>query len=420
MDLYLNWLTKIGFSNAAALYIFNGLILVLLLFVAWMGNMAAKAFITRVLHRLPGRTRTRWDDFLMENRVLLRISHVVPALILYLAAPTVFGIPEPVSVIRLLARIYMFIVGAIVADALLDAFYAIYNTYEVSRRIHIRGFIQVMKILVFFVIGIQVLSLMIGKSPAFLFTSLGAMTAVLMLIFKDSIMGLVAGIQMLSNDMVRMGDWIEMPRYGADGAVIDISLTTVKIQNWDMNIVTIPTYAMISDSFKNWRGMQESGGRRIMRSVSIDMSSIRFLDDELLERLKKIRHLGDYLDRKLQEIAIFNDELMVDDSIPANGRRLTNIGTFRAYLTFYLQNHMSIRRDMTLMVRQLPPTEKGLCLEIYCFSKDQRWVHYEGIQADIFDHILAVLSEFDLKIFQNPSGSDIREIRLLLQPDGAK
>lgn len=240
---------------------------------------------------------------------------------------------------------------------------------------------------------------------------LGGLTAVLLLVFKDMILGLVAGIQLSSNNMIARGDWIEMPNYGADGDVIDITLTTVMVQNWDKTITTIPTYALISDSFKNWKGMQESGGRRIKRAVNIDINSIRFVDDELLSKLRKVELLKDYLQDKLQEIDKYNQEHAVDTSLLINGRKITNIGTFRAYLIAYLRRHPLINKEMTFLVRQLRPTECGLPIEVYVFSNDKVWANYEAIQADIFDHIFAVVPEFGLRVFQNPTGSDFQFLK---------
>jgi len=234
------------------------------------------------------------------------------------------------------------------------------------------------------------------------------MTAVLLLIFRDAILGFVAGIQLTANNMVQTGDWISMPKYDADGDVVDVSLTTVKVQNWDKTITTIPTYALVSDSFKNWRGMSESGGRRIQRAVYIDMNTVRFCTPEMLKKFRRIQHISGYIDQKLEEIGAHNREHDVDDSVKVNGRRLTNIGTFRVYLQAYLRHHPKVNQEMTFLIRHLSPGENGLPVEVYIFSNDQVWANYEAIQADIFDHILAVIPEFGLRVFQNPSGYDFR------------
>jgi miniconductance mechanosensitive channel len=264
------------------------------------------------------------------------------------------------------------------------------------------------KIVVGFTAAIIVLSILIGESPTVLLGGLGAMTAVLLLIFKDSILGFVAGIQLSTNNMVVIGDWIDMPKYGADGDVIDITLTTVKVQNWDKTITTIPTYALISDSFKNWRGMSESGGRRIKRSVYIDMTSVKFCTAETIERFRKIQYLSEYIENKTRELDEYNTARGVDNAVLVNGRRMTNLGTFRAYISAYLRNHPKIHQNMTFLVRHLEPTPQGLPIQIYVFSNDQVWANYEAIQADIFDHILAVIPEFDLRVFQYPAGADLR------------
>jgi miniconductance mechanosensitive channel len=268
----------------------------------------------------------------------------------------------------------------------------------------------VAKIFIFFVGAILMISTLINQNPLILLGGLGALSAVLLLVFQNSILGLVAGIQLSANDMVRVGDWIEMPKHNADGDVIEITLTTVKVQNWDKTITMIPSAAFISESFKNWRGMQESGGRRIKRSIFIDVSSIQFCTEEMIERFKKIQYLKDYIEAKEKEIEAYNQEHNVDPSSKVNGRRLTNIGTFRMYIQKYLENHPRIHKDMTTMVRQLAPGEYGLPLEIYAFTNDVRWAVYESIQSDIFDHIFAAAPEFGLRVFQNPTGHDMREM----------
>lgn len=300
----------------------------------------------------------------------------------------------------------MVVLVILVLFALLNGVLSIYREFQVSRRFPLQGMVQIVKIVTLFVGGILIVSLLVNRSPLILFSGLGALTAVLLLVFKDAILGFVAGIQLTANRMLQVGDWISMSDYGADGDVLEVSLTTVKVQNWDKTITTIPTYALISDSFQNWRGMMESGGRRIKRSISIDMSSIRICDDAMIERFGRFAHIQDYIARKQKELAEWNASRPVDDDTWINGRRLTNIGTFRAYVEAYLKSHQQINQDMTFLVRQLPPSPEGLPIEIYVFSKDIRWAYYEAIQADIFDHIIAVVPEFGLRVFQNPTGAD--------------
>ncbi len=284
----------------------------------------------------------------------------------------------------------------------------IYRTLEVSKTRPIKGYIQVAKIFLYVVGGVSVLTTLMGRSPWGVLSGIGAMTAVILFVFKDTILGLVAGMQLAWNDMLRPGDWIAMPKYGADGTVTDISLHTVKVQNWNKTVATVPTYALISESFVNWRGMEESGGRRIKRSISIDLSSIKFCTEEMLDRFEKFQFLTEYIRSKREEIAADNKKHDFDPSQKVNGRRLTNLGTFRAYMKAYLEHHPKIRRDMTFLVRHLPPTEHGLPIEIYVFSSDQAWANYEAIQADIFDHLFAVIPEFDLRVFQYPTGNDLQ------------
>lgn len=284
----------------------------------------------------------------------------------------------------------------------------LYERLPRSKNRPIKGFIQVIKILVLCGAAIIMISVLIDESPLLLLSGLGAITAVLLLVFKDTILSLVASVQLTTNDMLRVGDWIEMPSMNADGDVIDISLHTVKVQNFDKTITTIPTHRLVSDAYRNWRGMSDAGGRRIKRALTIDQNSVRFLSDQEVGDLSRFRVLRDYLERKKQEIADWNkSELAGEDAV--NARRITNIGTLRAYIIRYLQGHPKINdQGFTLLVRQLPPGPEGLPIEIYCFTNTTNWNEYEGIQADIFDHLLAILPEFDLKIFQEPSGADFQ------------
>ena len=376
--------------------------------LALLANFVAKKLILAAIAKLVKRSKTDWDDALLDRHVFRRFSHLAPAVVIYAVGPVFFlGYARVVLLLQKGSYIYLVLIGLLVLDGLLNAVVDIYRKFEVSRKLPIRGFCQVIKIIVSVVAGLAVLSICIDKEIWPLLTGMGAFTAVLMLVFKDSILGLVAGIQLTSNNMVHIGDWIEMPKYGADGDVIDITLTTVKIQNFDKTVSTVPAYALISDSFKNWRGMSEADGRRIKRSVNIDTSSIKFCDEKMIERFKKFHFIKDYIECREKEIADWNREKNIDSSQPVNGRRMTNIGVLRAYITEYLRNSPNLNKDMTMMVRQLEPTSQGLPLQIYTFCSDKRWVYYEGVQADIFDHILAIIPEFDLRVYQQPAGSDI-------------
>lgn len=405
-EYILNVLTGYGMNSEIANYLFYILMAVFVGLISFMANLITKKVILKILAHYIRNNRFKWDTIMLERRVFQRMSHIAPAIIIYAFAPV---FPENVEAkIYTGVTVYITLVVMFVISAFLNSVNDIYNNFEISKTRPIKGFIQIVKVFVFVIGGILIIAEIIGQNPLVLLGGLGALSAVVLLIFQDSILGLVAGIQLSSNDMVRVGDWIEMSNYGADGYVIDISLNTVKVQNFDKTITTIPTYKLVSDSLKNWRGMVETGGRRIKRSVYIDTSSITFCTDEMIDEFKKIHYLKDHIMKKQKEIAEYNKKNNIDASVKVNGRRLTNIGVFRAYVSNYLKNHPGINKNMIQMVRQLPPGEYGLPIEVYAFTKTTNWVEYEGIQADIFDHILAVVPEFKLKVFQNPTGYDFR------------
>jgi miniconductance mechanosensitive channel len=400
-----------GFNISASIADILGLILaaLYLALLALLANYAAKRFIASIVHPLIHRSGNKWDDQLMEHSVLLRFSHIVPAAIIHFFTPILFSEhPELIAFCSVVVNTYLVIITLFIIDGVLNFCRSIWDHLPVGKRFPAKSFIQAAKLIINLVGCIFILSAILNKSPIVFFSGLGAITAILLLIFKDAILGLVAGFQLSVNNMVMVGDWIEMNGRGANGAVIDVSLTTVKVQNWDMTITTIPTYALISDSFKNWRGMSDSGGRRIKRSLHIDLRTIQFADEALLEHFKHIRILRPYLEQKLKEIQNYNSSACDDLSELINGRRLTNVGTFRAYCVAYLRNHPKIHQDgMTLIVRQLANSEKGLPIEIYAFANDIEWANYEDIQGDIFDHLFSILPEFKLSAFQEPSGADI-------------
>lgn len=380
--------------------------------LAWLANYLTRRVVLRIVRAVIDRSKAQWDDALVEHKVFHRLAHLAPALVFYVAAPLLFPSESEETyqhVVERLANAWMYIAGARTIGALLDAFVAIGMRKPATKGKPLRSYAQVVKLMMWLTIIILVIATLIDRSPWGLLTGLGAMTAILLLVFKDTILGFVASIQIAGYDMVRTGDWIEMPKFGADGDVVDISLNTIKVQNWDKTITTIPTYAMVTESFRNWRGMQESGGRRIKRAIAIDMNSVRFLKKEDIERLHSVRTIRDYMNRKEEEVAKWNQENDASEGSAADARHLTNVGTFRAYLEYYLKRNPQIRQDMTFLVRQLAPTPQGLPMEIYVFCADQRWAHYESIMADIFDHVLAVLPEFDLRVFQEPSGADFQE-----------
>jgi miniconductance mechanosensitive channel len=304
-------------------------------------------------------------------------------------------------------RMWSLVVVTITLDRVLNLIVTVYNTFPVAQRVPIKGYVQVIQIALFILAAVLGFSILVGQSPWAILGGLGALSAVLILVFQNTILSFVAGIQLTMHDQIRVGDWIEMPAYGADGFVEEVALHTIKVRNWDKSMSTIPTYKLVGDSFKNWRFMFESGGRRIKRSILIDQTSVKFCDDALLNRLSKIQLLHGYLAERSREIAEYNRLHNIDSSSLVNGRHMTNLGTFRAYLMAYLRNHPGVHQGMITMVRQLQPTPDGIPMEIYAFTNDVAWVNYEGIQADIFDHVLAVVPEFELRIFQNPSGHDL-------------
>ena len=387
------------------------LVTFLILVLAWLMNHLAKGFMLRFLRFCIKNSKTQWDDKLVQRNLFHRLSHLAPIIVISFFLPQIWvGHPTAEGLIDAFSQIYTMLVVLLVVQALLDAFHDVYRTFEWSKQVPIYSFIQAIKLIVYMVGAVFIVAKLMGKDPSVIFGSLGALTAVLMLVFKDSILGFAAGIHLTTNKMLSLGDWLEMPKYGADGDVIEIGLTTVKVQNFDKTITTIPTYTLISDAFKNWRGMSESPGRRIKRSILIDLHSIRFCDEALLESLASIQAISGYIREKQKEVQAFNQQLVTGGSDhPANGRRLTNIGTFRAYLVAFLRQHPLINQEMTLLVRQLEPTPRGLPLQIYVFSSDKRWVEYEGIVSDLFDHILSVMKEFDLRAYQEPSGLDFRQ-----------
>ena len=382
-----------------------------IILLAVAANVIAKNVIVTLINRLLKKSASKRDDVFVRRNVFQRLSQLAPALIIYALAPLALGdYPIAESFIVKLSVIYMVVIGVLFIDALINAGLEIYGTYRVSKDFPVNSFAQIAKLALYFFGFIAVLSLILDESPLKFLAGLGALTAVIMLVFKDPILGLVAGIQLSANRMVAVGDWIEIPKFGVDGDVMEIALTTVKIRNFDKTITTVPTQSLINDSFKNWRGMQETGGRRIKRSIYIDISSVRFCDEEMLKRFSKIQYIADYVKDKSQEIAQYNETANVDLSTLVNGRHLTNVGTFRAYIEAYLCNHPQISKSLTLLVRQLQPTEHGLPIEIYVFSLETNWLIYESLQADIFDHILAAVPEFDLRIFQHPTGGDFQQL----------
>jgi miniconductance mechanosensitive channel len=413
INLFFNiedWLTGLGIAPDMAAILNTGFSVIILLFMAYLSYVIVKRIILKTINTFAKRSKAQWDDILVEKKVFSKFAHLAPALVIYLTVGFVLSnYPEIASKIQALIMIYMLFIGLLVADAFINALHEIYNTLPIAESRPIKGYIQVVKIFLYFIIILSILSILFNKEIGHFLTGLGAMAAVLLLVFKDTILGFVASIQLSANDMVKPGDWIEMPSRGADGPVTDITLNTVKVRNWDKTVSTIPTYALVTESFVNWRGMEESGGRRIKRHINIDMKSVQFCDEEMIKKFMKIHYLKEYIEQKREEIRKFNEANNVDISMLANGRRVTNLGTFRKYVEFYLKNHPKIHQELTFLIRHLQPTDKGIPLEIYVFSNEQAWAEYEAIQSDIFDHLIAVIPEFGLRVFQSPSGDDIQK-----------
>lgn len=363
------------------------------------------------LRRLARRSKAAWDDAFVEAHLLGRLAYVAPTLTFYFGIELIPKVSEEVdTLIQKILSAMLIVVLALAFSSFLNALNTIYSSSADFRHRPIKGYIQVAKLLVVLVAGVVVVATLMEKSPWFFVSGIGAVAAVLMLIFRDTILALVANLQIASNDMLHIGDWIEMPQAGADGDVIDVALHTVTIQNWDKTLSTIPTHRFISESFKNWRGMSASGGRRIKRALYLDMNTVRFLTDDQVDRFEGWILLRDYVKSKREEIGAYNAQPGRDSAVSADIRKLTNVGTLREYIEAYLRAHPKIHdTGYTLMVRQLSPGATGLPIEIYCFSNDQDWVQYEKIQADIFDHILAILPEFGLRIFQEPVGADFQK-----------
>ncbi|HCU0796534.1 mechanosensitive ion channel family protein [Citrobacter braakii] len=366
--------------------------------------------VLRAFEKRANASSRLWLQIITQNKLFHRLAFTLQGIIVNIqAALWLQKGSEAAEILVTCAQLWIMMYALLSLFSLLDVILNLSQKFPAASQLPLKGIFQGIKLISAIVVGILMISQLIGQSPAILISGLGAMAAVLMLVFKDPILGLVAGIQLSANDMLKLGDWLEMPKYGADGAVIDIGLTTVKVRNWDNTITTIPTWSLVSDSFKNWSGMSASGGRRIKRSISIDATSIHFLDEDERQRLHKAHLLKPYLTTRHQEIDEWNQQLDAPESV-LNHRRMTNIGTFRAYLNEYLRHHPRIRKDMTLMVRQLAPDDHGLPIEIYAFTNTVVWLEYESIQADIFDHIFAVIEEFGLRIHQSPTGNDIRAL----------
>ncbi|WP_026968291.1 mechanosensitive ion channel family protein [Algoriphagus terrigena] len=412
MDQIENWIEHLlinsGVSEEVATYLRLAILLVCLCLVAGITFWLTKKIIVNYIYRMIRKSPITWDDVLADHQVFNNFAHIVPAFFVRALTPSIFQDFESLSpfVVKL-TDVYILIVGTSIVISFLRVIEYGLSKSQAFKDKPLTSYAQLVRLILYIASGILILSVLLGKSPIYFLSAFGAMTAILLLIFKDTILGLVASVQISSNDMVRIGDWVEMPKFNADGDVIAMNLNTVKVQNWDKTITTIPTYYFITDSFKNWRGMQESGGRRIKRAVYVNSQTINFVDPETRERYKKYALITDYVSERQEQIEAYNTINNIDTSELINGRRMTNLGVFRKYLELYLHSHPKIRKDLTILVRQLTIEDRGIPIEIYCFTQTTAWLEYEDIQADIFDHVLAGASYFGLEIFQQPSGADI-------------
>jgi len=407
--LLMRWGVSEAQADLVTLFVLLGLLMVVLGIV----DFVVRKVLVDLLSRAARKSPLKFDDLLVRNKALVHFARLVPLIVSIHFIPVVFsGFPEWIGPVRKFIDILLVFGWVMLFRALFRSVRDHLRTKKGFQDKPLDSYLQVINIFMFFIAGIVVFSMVTGKSPWAFLGALGAASAILMLVFKDTILGFVASIQVATNDMVRVGDWIEMPKYGADGDVIEINLNTVKVQNWDKTITTIPTYYLITDSFKNWRGMQNAGGRRIKRSINIKISSIRYLTQEEIADLRKIQILTPYIAGRQAEIDQYNAQTGADRSMPVNGRNMTNVGLFRQYINRYAQQHPLIRKDMTLLVRQLQPTAQGLPIELYMFTSDTRWAVYEDVMSDIFDHLLAAIKYFRLEVFEAPASDDVRSLRL--------
>ncbi len=394
----------LGISESLSIIIYQVIAYLILIVFAYGVYKVTVIILRNVVKPFTSLSKTYFDDLLIKNRFFIRISYLAPAILIYYSLNSSWFIHEVVSnFLGDVIVVFFYIIASLIFESLLSTINDYYNRFHIAKDHPISGIIQVLKIIVYVVALLGTIGYVFDRDISSLLLGLGTLSAVLMLIFRDPILGFVGGLQLIFNKMIAIGDWITMPKYGADGTVLEINLTTVKVQNFDKTIITLPTYSLISDSFQNWRGMEDSGGRRIKRAINIDMDSVRFCDNDMLDSFGKIEVLKTYIASKEAEISAFNEKKKIDPTVVVNGRRQTNLGVFRQYLKSYLREREDIHNDMTFLVRQLDPTEKGIPIQVYVFATTIEWAKYEDIQADVFDHILAVIPEFGLKVFQFPS-----------------
>ena len=416
-DVFINWWNELlmgwGLYDNVLIYSRTFILLLLAFVLSAIVWMISRLILTQIIHSLAYRSKTKWDDYLVKNRFFSALAHLVPLLFMEPMIQTVFYDFTNVSefFIRLIDLAIIFVALISIMRFLNTGRDVLIEKPALADK-PIESYFQLGKIVATCVLIILMISVAFRIQPLVIVTSMGALTAIIILVFKDTILGFVGSIQLAANDMIRIGDWVTMEKYGADGDVVEINLATVKIQNFDKTITTIPTYSFISDSFKNWRGMLDSDGRRVMRAIHIKIQSVQFCTPEMLDQLGEIALIRDYVESKEKEITEYNAKNDVNKSVLLNGRNQTNLGIFRYYVEQYLINNQEINKEMTMLVRQLAPTEKGVPIQIYAFTNTQEWAHYEAVMADIFDHLLAAVSYFKLEVFESPAGSDMRKLSI--------
>ena len=386
----MTWLQQMGVAEGSLLTVQRIVVIAAILLIAYVLDMICRKIVMPGVRKVTAKTQITWDDYLLNDDVLNNVCHLIPPVVVYALIP--FAFPHEPALLEFILKIcwiYITVVGMKLVCAFLTSLYTISSEHEKLKNHSMKGFYQMIKLIVICIGSIVIISTLIDKDPIAILTGLGAGTAILMLVFQDTIKGLVAGVQLTANDMLRPGDWITMPKYGADGDVIEVTLTTVKVRNWDKTITTVPPYALVNDSFQNWRGMFDMGGRRVKRSINIDMNTVRFCTEEELAEFKKQPWM---------------------EGFEATGKEEVNLYIFRHYVMHYLTHHPKVHQGLTMIVRQLQPTAQGMPIELYFFSANTAWVKYEALQAEVFDHVLATLHRFDLKVFQSPTGLDFQKL----------
>jgi len=406
-DLFVN----AGLSYSFSSFLSTIALVVIVILFSWVSNLIAKAIILKIVTRIVKKTTNTWDDIFLEQKVFTRLSHFAPSLVIwFMASWALTSYPSWLIVIHKLTYIYMVFIGMVVINSFIEAWHEIYKTLPIARHRHIKGYVQLLKIFIVFITILVIVSVVFKKDISTLIAGFGAMAAVLILVFRDTLLGLVASIQLSADKMLKIGDWISIPRRDVDGVVIDITLTTVKVQNFDKTIITVPTYSLVNDSFQNWKGMEEAGIRQIKRSIFIDMSSIRFLDKELKERLSRVPELKEFIELTEKQINLSGKGINDLETPFFNSSQITNLGIFRFYAETYLRQHPQVDSTQTIIMRHRPFEGNGLPLQLYLFTKNNQFTPFENMQSGIFEHLLAIMNEFGLKVFQQPSGDDLQTI----------